>query len=121
MQPLVRTRSFSLRVAAPTTTRTLRYVGLLGGALIVGGAAIWRRRQPWALEQIGPWLLLLVGMFAAAQSLRQLELWLPGEPMFPRLATYPVRARRQLGVVLICTSVGIGLYVIARLLPDLTK
>lgn len=110
-----------LRTGEPTDTHTWRNLALLGSALVVGAIAVWEVRQKSALDQAWTWLLLLIGMFAAAHALRQLELWLPGEPVFPRLATYPARARRQLGAVLIGTGVLVTAYFILRLVPDVTK
>lgn len=121
MQQSVRSRTLVLRVAALTDSRTLRYLVWLVGALVVGGIGVWTLRQAWAKDQTWTWLLLLLGMFSAAYALRQLELWLPGEPVFPRLATYPATARRQLGAVLIGTAVLITAYVIVRLAPDTSK
>lgn len=121
MQQSVRTRKLVLRTAALTDTRMLRYLVWLVGALVVGGIGVWQLRQAGNQDQIWTWLLLLIGMFAAAYALRQLELWLPGEPVFPRLATYPAQARRQLGAILIGTAVVLAVYVIVRLAPETAK
>lgn len=110
-----------LRAAAPTNTRTMLHLLLLGIALAFGAVSVWQVRQAWAKEQPWAWLLLLVSMFAAAYALRGLELWLPGEPMLPHLAAFPASGCRIAGAVLLAASVGLAGYVVIRLLPDYHK
>ena len=45
MQQSIRTRVLVIRTGAPTDSRTLGYLVLLGSALVVGGIAVWEVRQ----------------------------------------------------------------------------
>lgn len=121
MQQSVRTRMLEVRVGAPTNTRTLLYLVLLASALVVGAVSVWQLRQAWAKDALWMWLPLLAAMIAGAYSLRQLELWLPGEPVFPRLKAYPPKGRRELGIIFLSASALVTVFVILRLVPDYTK
>src|SRR6476619_3511426 len=118
MEQVVQTRIGLARVGAPTSTRILRNLALLGFALAFGAVSIWQLRQDWAKEILWPWLLLLLAMVGAAQALRQLEVWLPGEPVFPRLVSYPARGRQQLGAILIAVALGLAIFAVWSLWPD---
>ena len=108
----IRPDSTSLEVS---TTRRLVTLVLAFG---VGGAAIWQLRQPWAKEVTWPWLLLLFGMFLAASALRDLDLWLPGQPTLPRLAKFSTRTFKILGTVFIVGALALAWFIVRRLLPD---
>jgi hypothetical protein len=57
-------------------------------------------------------------MFLAAHALRTLEVWLPGEPMRPRLAPFPARQRRVRGALFFAGALGVVVLVAFRLWPD---
>lgn len=108
----------ALRMAAGTGPTPRRHLFILGFSLVIGGLAVWLLRQPAAKNALPPWLLLLGAMFAGAYALRQLELWLPGEPILPRLAAYPPRVRRASGAALVLSALALSCYVVWRLLPN---
>jgi 4-amino-4-deoxy-L-arabinose transferase-like glycosyltransferase len=121
MDQITDVRVQPLRVAAPTDTYTTRHLLTLGIALAFGGLIVWQLRQEWAKDQLWPWLLLLVAMFAAAWALRELDLWLPGEAVLPRLAAFPARRRRVWGAVCITAALALTGLVVLRLWPDYHK
>ena len=82
-----------LRVSDSTDTNIRRNLLTLALALVFGGIVVWQLRQEWAKDVWWPWIFLLAAMFIAAQALRGLELWLPGEPILPRLAPFPTSQR----------------------------
>jgi hypothetical protein len=96
-------------------TRLLYTLALASG---LGGVAVWQLRQAWAKESIWPWLILLVAMFYAAGALRQLNLWLPGEAILPRLAGYSSRTFTILGAVFLSGSLALTWLMVRKLLPD---
>ena len=78
----------SSRIPAPMDEQTRRNLRLLAIALVGGLIAVFLLRQEWAKEQIWPWALLVAVMVSGGLALRRLELWLPGEPILPRLAAF---------------------------------
>jgi len=114
-------RDQPVRVASPTDTRTVRQLWALGMSLAFGGFIIWQLRQEWAKDALWLWILLLVAMFVAARALRGLELWLPGEPILPRLATFAAWQRQVWGTVCITAALALTGYVLWRLWPDYHK
>ncbi len=121
MDQIAETRMQPLRAAAPTDSYTMRNLLTLGLALAFGGVIVWQLRQEWAKDQLWPWLLLLVAMFAGASALRGLELWLPGEPVLPRLAAFPAQRRRVWGTVCIVAALALTGLIAWRLWPDYHK
>ncbi len=105
-------------IGAATDRRTAGRLLLLLASLLVGGAGIWLLREPWAKKVFWPWLVLLASMLMAAVSLRDLELWLPGAPLLPRLAQFSQGRRRVAGLACIAASVLITAGVVIRLWPD---
>jgi len=108
------------RLAAPMGVRTAYDLLALGIALIFGAFSVWQIRQEWA-KQGGAgllWLLLIVAMFVAARALRRLDLWLPGEPILPRLASFPDRQGLTRGAICITIALLLIGWVVARLWPD---
>src|SRR5689334_6390458 len=87
----------SSRTAAPADAQTRQHLLTLALSLVSGGIVVWQLRQEWARDAWWPWLFLLVAMFMAAQALRGLELWLPGEPVLPKLASFPTSQRLLIG------------------------
>src|SRR5689334_16555609 len=73
------------------------YVWILGLAVMAGGIIVWQLRQPWTKDARWPWLALLTVMAVGASVIRQLDLWLPGQPIFPRLAQFPTRTVAFIG------------------------
>jgi hypothetical protein len=69
-------------------------------------------------KQFWPWLLLLAVMFFGARALRGLELWLPGEPILPRLAAFASRRRWRIGVACIALSLVVTTFLVWQLWPD---
>jgi 4-amino-4-deoxy-L-arabinose transferase-like glycosyltransferase len=57
-------------------------------------------------------------MYLATQALRGLELWLPGEPILPRLASFPTAQRLLIGSNSITASVLLTGLIVWRLWPD---
>jgi hypothetical protein len=111
------------QIREPSATDTLarRHLMLLGLALALGAIAVCVLRQPWAKEQLLPWLLLLIAMFAGANALQGLQLWLPGQPIFPQLAVFPKLRIRLFGVIYIIAALVLTTTVVLRLWPDYTK
>lgn len=107
-----------LMAASPTDQRVRRSLLMLAGALIFGGMAVLLLRQQWAKEHQWTWLLLLAVMAAGATALRGLELWLPGEPILPRLATFAERRDRLIGVGAILLALLISGWLVWQLWPD---
>src|ERR1044071_6120969 len=110
-----------VRAAAPADTQTRQHVLTLALALVLGGIVVWQLRQEWAKDVLWPWLFLLAAMFMAAQALRGLELWLPGEPILPRLAPFPTSQRLIIGSNLITASILLTGLIVWRLWPDYHK
>jgi hypothetical protein len=99
-------------------TSLTRHLYTLALAFGLGGVAVWQLRQEWAKASILPWLILLFAMFFAAGALRQLNLWLPGEPVLPRLARFSTRTLAALGTVFIAGSLMLTWLIVRKLLPD---
>ncbi|HEY2982121.1 MAG TPA: hypothetical protein VGJ22_13135, partial [Anaerolineales bacterium] len=93
----------------------------LCAALAFGIVIVLQLRQEWAKDESWPWLLLLTAMFVGARALRELELWLPGEPILPRLAAFPTRRRRITGAAYILAGLALTALIIVRLWPDYHK
>ena len=108
----------SSRIPAPTDEPTRRNLRLLVIALVGGLIAVFLLRQEWAKEQIWPWALLVGAMVTGGLALRRLELWLPGEPILPRLATFPKPNRRWAGLVCLLSALLLTGMLIWRLWPD---
>lgn len=107
-----------VRDAAPADTQTRQHILTLALALLLGGIVVWQLRQAWAKDVLWPWFILLIAMFMAAQALRGLELWLPGEPILPRLASFP---RPQLLIIasnLVTAAILLTGLIVWRLWPD---
>ena len=110
-----------LREPSATDSITRRDLLLLAMALALGAVAVFLLRQPWAKEEFWPWLLLLAGMFTGAYALKGLQLWLPGEPILPHLAGFPIRGIRAFGIGCILAALGVMTYIVVRLWQDYTK
>jgi hypothetical protein len=108
----------SYPVSTPLETRTTQHLSTLALALIFGGVVVWQLRQDWAKDQIWPWLFLLVTMFSAAAALRELNLWLPGQPILPRLEKVSTQTFTLVGAVCIALAMAIAWFVVQKLLPD---
>ncbi|MEP6894343.1 MAG: glycosyltransferase family 39 protein, partial [Chloroflexota bacterium] len=108
----------SVRGAAPTDSRITRNLLTLTAALVLGGVVVWQLRQAWAKDVVWPWAFLLIAMFISAQALRGLELWLPGEPILPRLAVLQNSQRILIGSNLITAAIVLTILVVWRLWPD---
>ncbi len=91
---------------------------ILLGSFVVGGIAIWLLREPWAKHLIWPWFLLLVGMFAGAAALQQLEKRLPGTPIAPNIVEFPEVRRREIGTFLLVLAAGLTFAIVLHLWPD---
>ena len=108
----------SSRVPASADTQTRQHVITLALALGLGGIVVWQLRQEWAKGVLWPWIFLVAAMFMAAQALRGLELWLPGEPILARLASFPSSQRLIIGSNLITASFLLTGLIVWRLWPD---
>src|SRR6266540_2153407 len=118
MDQAVNTQIQPLRVAAPEDANIRRNLLTLALSLVFGGIVVWQLRQAWAKDVIWPWVFLLAAMFMAAQALRGLELWLPGEPILPRLASFPTAQRLLIGSNCITASFLLTGWIVWRLWPD---
>ena len=107
-----------LRVAAPVVTKIRQHRLMLALSLACGGIAVWQLRQEWAKDAIWPWAFLIAAMYLAVQALRGLDLWLPGEPILPQLASFPTSQRLLIGSNLITVSLLLTGLVVWRLWPD---
>ena len=107
-----------LRVPASADTQTRQHVLTLALALVLGGIVVWQLRQVWAKDVLWPWIFLLAAMFMAAQALRGLELWLPGEPILPRLASFPSSQHLIIASNLMTAAVLLTGLIVWRLWPD---
>ncbi|HEX5840199.1 MAG TPA: glycosyltransferase family 39 protein, partial [Anaerolineales bacterium] len=87
-------------------------------SVLFGGVVVWQLRQAWAKDALWPWGLLLIVMFVAAGALRRLDLWLPGEPLLPRLAAAADPRRRALGALCMALAQLLMAWVVLRLVPD---
>jgi hypothetical protein len=105
-------------MAQPADTRVARSLQMLAISLLMGLGAVFFLRQPWAREHQWTWIFLLVPMFTAAAGLRGLELWLPGQPILPRLAAYVERRDRTIGLACIGLGLVIAGWLALRLWPD---
>ena len=108
----------SLRTAAPADTKVKKHLIVLAFTLFFGAIIVWQLRQDWAKGVVWPWFLLLAVMFLAANALRSLDLWLPGEPVLPRLAMFPTSRRLLIGSNCITASVLLTGLMAWRLWPD---
>ncbi len=79
---------------------------------------VWLLRQDSAKDQPWLWLPFLAAMFSAASALRQMDRWLPGQPILPRLEPLPPRLRDIFGAVCIAVAQGLSWMIVQRLLPD---
>src|SRR5262249_51485273 len=107
-----------MRSAASTDTQTRQHLLTLALALVFGGIIVWQLHQEWAKDAIWPWLFLLIAMFMAAQALRGLEVWLPREPILPRLASFPTSQRIIIGSNCITAALALTGLIVWRLWPD---
>jgi hypothetical protein len=87
-------------------------------AALFGGLAVWLLRREWAKDELWPWGLLLIVMFAAASALRQLDLWLPGQAILPQLAAATDPRRRALGAVCMALAQLLMAWIVAKLFID---
>ena len=90
----------------------------LAVALAVGAVVVWELRQDWAKQYWWPWLFLLAVMYVGARALKGLELWLPGQPILPRLAAYAQRRNLLVGLACLAGALALSGYLVWRLWPD---
>jgi hypothetical protein len=118
MNQVVDAQIHPLRATAPADTQTRQHLITLALALILGSVVVWQLRQAWAKDALWPWFVLLVAMFMAAQALRGLELWLPGEPILPRLASFSSSQRLLIASNLMTAAILLTGLIVWRLWPD---
>lgn len=104
-----------------TTTFPARRLMLLIAAFAVGAVGIWLLREPWAKTAFWPWLILLLAMCMGGWGLQRLELWLPGQPVLPRLADFTAPLRRRVGLACLGLMLLLTAWLIWRLWPDYHK
>ena len=104
--------------ASSAESSTTRHLVILALALIFGGVIVWELRQDWAKGQLWPWFLLLLAMFVAANALRELDLWLPGGPIFPRLEKVSTQTLTLLGALCNALALALTWFLVRKLLPD---
>ena len=107
-----------MREPAATDSLTRRNLFFLGLSLLIGAVAIYLLRRPWAPQEFWPWLVLLVSMFLGAYALKGLQLWLPGQPIYPLLAVSPKTRFRLLGVIYIIAAFALTTWIVLHLWPD---
>jgi hypothetical protein len=105
-------------ISTPVETQNTRLVFILALALLFGGVIVWQLRQEWAKDQQWLWLLLLSAMFSAAVALRQMDVWLPGQPILPRLQKVSTPTFTILGALFIAMALALVWLIIQKLLPD---
>src|SRR5215212_4035823 len=108
----------SIPAPASEESHTQPHLITLALALIFGGVIVWELRQPWAKDQIWLWFLLLSAMFTAANALRELDHWLPGEPVLPKLEKFPTQAMTIAGAIAIALALAMTWLIVHKLLPD---
>lgn len=106
------------RIAAATDSHIVWNIAKLFFSLLLGALMVWLLRQDAAKSQPLMWLPFIVAMFGAASALRQMDLWLPGQPVLPRLEQIPPRTRDILGAICIAVAQGLSWLIVRRLLPD---
>ena len=106
------------RIAAATDNHITWSLVKLLLSLLLGALMVWLLRQDAAKERPLLWIPFLAAMFGAASALRQMDLWLPGQPILPRLEKVPPRTRDMVGAVCIAVAQGLSWLIVRRLLPD---
>ncbi len=109
------------REPSATDLLTRQRLLLLGGSLAIGAVAIYLLRRPWAQQEFWPWLVLLAAMFTGAYGLQGLQLWLPGQPVFPKLAAFPKPRLRLFGMIYMLGALALTGIIVQRLWPDYTQ
>ncbi len=107
-----------LAISTSAQHRITRRLFTLALGLIFGGVVVWQLRQQWAKDQIWPWFFFLVAMFTAAGALRQMDLWLPGQPIFPKLEKVSTQTLTVLGAVFIAVALALTWFIVQKLLPN---
>src|SRR5512138_850777 len=107
-----------LPISTSEESHVTRHLITLALALVVGGIIVWQLRQPWAKSQIWPWFFLLVAMFYAASALHQMDVWIPGEPILPRLEKISSQMLTILGTLWIAIALALTWLIVRKLLPD---
>ena len=108
----------SVPAASSEEALTTRHLYILALSLIFGAVVVWELRQAWAKTQLWPWFLLLFAMFVAANALRELDLWLPGQPILPRLEKVSTQTLTLLGALCIALALALTWFLVRKLLPD---
>lgn len=106
MKPAADIAAQPVRRSAPGNARIRQQLVTLAVAFVVGLVAVWQLRESWAWDTPWPWLPLVAAAVGGAIALRRLALWLPGQPIPPRLAAAPTRAYRALSLVCFAASAG---------------
>jgi hypothetical protein len=105
-------------VAVPAQSRSAKYVLTLVLALLFGGIIVLMLRQPWAKDQAWLWLFLVSAMFSAAKALYELDVWLPGQAILPKLEKVPVQTLTIVGAICIALALALTWFIVQKLLPD---
>ena len=105
-------------LTAPANAQIRQNLMTLAFTLAVGAIVVWQIRQDWAQAVVWPWFFLLAVMFIAAYALRGLDLWLPGEPILPRLASFSSSRRFLIGTSYITASLLLTVMIAWHLWPD---
>src|SRR5437867_2767657 len=110
MSPMEQTADTPIQPPSTSTaadTHITRRLYTLALALIFGGVVVWQLRQEWAKDQIWPWFFFLIAMFAAAGALRQMDLWLPGQSILPKLEKVSTQTLTLLGSICIALALAL--------------
>jgi PA14 domain/Dolichyl-phosphate-mannose-protein mannosyltransferase len=93
---------------------------LLVSALVVGGAAVFGLRTPWAKEPGGGWLwwLLVAAGLVGGYALRRMERWLPDAQPVAHPAGESRTLNRRWGWICLLFASGLVAWAMWRLWPD---
>src|SRR6266498_5552372 len=118
MEQTADTPAQPLSASTSVDTHITRHLFTLALALIFGGVVVWQLRQEWAKDQIWPWLFFLVVMLTAAGALRQMNFWLPGQSILPKLEKVSPQTFTLLGSICIALALAFAWFIVQKLLPD---
>lgn len=106
------------RIPVINDSPAVRHLAMLALSLLLAVLMVWKLRQDGAEAQPLLWVLFLIVIFAASSSLRQLDLWLPGQPILPRLEKISSQTLTIIGALSIAAAIAFAWISVRQLLPD---